>query len=237
MAIQQAMRNLLILIILAASCQGFAQDPDPDLFQTWYLYRILESDASEIFEISEIEPPITPIVTISENLNINGEGACNSFMGIYSYETPNVLRTTSFSNTTDNCGIQIHNFFEQDFFAFMNGDGDNLWFQITPDSEGLTLHLSNQIFGWAIFKNYPLSISDFYLNEIKIHPNPSSSQIFIKSEKYPVTKIELYNFLGMNIQTQNDKVAAMDISNVSSGIYLLKIHTDYGATIRKIVKK
>jgi len=232
------MNRLLIFAILISIGPGvFAQDPDPNLFQTWYLYRILASDAHEIYEISEIEPPINPFVTISENLNINGEGACNSFIGKCSYESPNVLRTTNFSNTADNCGIQIHNFFEDDFFSFINSNGNILWFQITQDSGGLTLTLSNQIFGWAIFKNYPLSISDFYLNEIKIYPNPSSSRIFRKSQKDPVTKIELYNLLGENIQTLNNKVEFIDISDFESGIYLVKIYTELGATVKKVIKK
>ena len=101
----------------------------------------------------------------------------------------------------------------------------------------LELTLGNGIFGVAIFKDYTLSSPDFYLNEIKIYPNPSSSHVFIKSPTNLITKIELYNLLGERIQSLNNNVESINISNLDSGIYLLKIYAEPDAIVKKIIKK
>ncbi len=59
------MKTLLLFLIYTFSFQGFAQDPE--LYQTWYLtdyYLDLKGE----FEVSDIDPQITPILTITENL-------------------------------------------------------------------------------------------------------------------------------------------------------------------------
>jgi len=94
-----------------------------------------------------------------------------------------------------------------------------------------------EFFGVAIFKDFTLSSPDFYLNEIEVFPNPSSSHIFIKSPKNYITKIEIYNLLGETIQTLNNKVESINISNLDSGIYLLRIYTGGSVTVKKNIKK
>ncbi len=72
------MKYLFLALLIACSLQCLAQDPDPDLFRTWYLSFVQESDAGLPYVVSEINPPIQPYITILENLDYNGEGACNS---------------------------------------------------------------------------------------------------------------------------------------------------------------
>ncbi len=205
--------------------------PDQDLFQTWYLQDIyLESTPP----LHLIEPPIYAELTISENLDFSGKGSCNTFTGTYEYSPyGEEMFAIEFNRTNDDCVFQYHNAFEAEYFQTIQWWS---WHEITDDGTGLQLQIG-QLFGaYAVFTNYPLSTPDFSLNKIKVYPNPSSSKIFIKSQEDPVTKVEIYNLPGKRIITINDNVESINISSLVSGIYLMKIFTEAGSTVKKIIK-
>jgi hypothetical protein len=72
------------------------------------------------------------------------------------------------------------------------------------------------------------------LNEINTYPNPVSDILNIKNV-FNIENILLYSPLGQLILETNSQT--IDFSKYQSGIYTLKIHTDKGVAIRKIVKK
>lgn len=109
----------LFLTVLLISFTSAAQGSDSQLFRTWYLINVAESDDDVIREVAEIEPPITPNITISENLEIYGNGACNTFNGTYELLGDNSLNPLSFDYTTETCDFQSHNFFESSFFLVL----------------------------------------------------------------------------------------------------------------------
>ena len=224
----------LLLVLMIYPLKSLAQEPNPDLFQTWYLYFVESSDLGTPYEVSEIEPPIYPYIIISEDLQFNGEGAYNSFNGMYVIEYDTILETIDFTSTTADCGIQIHNFFETEYFSFVQGGG---WYEIIDEEDHQVLSIDNAVFGSAVFKTIPLSTPDFDFNTIKIHPNPGSSIIFIESQHNFVLKMELFDVFGKNIQTQNIQTKEIDISGLHSGIYLLKIYTENKTFVKKIIKK
>lgn len=78
-----------------------------------------------------------------------------------------------------------------------------------------------------------LSIYEPILNKIVVFPNPTSSFINIKS-KLPISKIEIFDLLGKNILTSRAQ-NQIDISNLQSGIYLIKFSSDIGSSTKKII--
>ncbi len=212
---------------------GLAQNPNPELFQTWYLNFVQESDAAPIYHVSEIEPTITPTLIILENQNFNGQGACNSFNGTFSIPSSNSIETIAFTNSTDECSIPIHNSFENSYFGFMQ---TLIYYEIITEGDGLVLTLGGSIFGQAVFKNYTLSSDDFDLNRIKVYPNPSSSFIFVNSPNNDIAKIEFFNSYSQSIKTVKNDFETIDISNLSSGVYIMKIYTEHGIMNKKIIK-
>jgi len=67
-------------------------------------------------------------------------------------------------------------------------------------------------------------------NNYKIFPNPAKD--FIQITGLGITKVEILDFSGKSILTsQKSKI---NISNISDGIYLLKIKTSFGQIIKKI---
>lgn len=71
---------------------------------------------------------------------------------------------------------------------------------------------------------------------IKVFPNPTKGKFAIESED--VRNIKVYNLLGELIkELSGNNRNEVDLSNCEPGIYLVKIITQYGFVMRKIIKK
>jgi len=84
-----------------------------------------------------------------------------------------------------------------------------------------------------------LSRGDFAADEsVKIYPNPSSGVVNISAATH-VQSMELYDVQGRLLQSViiNDTAGALNISQRSQGIYFLKIRTDAGVKVEKIIKQ
>ena len=231
---KKQMKYQVLILLIFWSLSIFAQDPNPDLFQTWNLNFVQSSDLGTPYEVSEIEPEITPTLTILENYEFSGEGVCNTFNGIFTFENSDTLQTSEYSSTDNDCGVQVHNSFESEYFSFMQDGG---FYEITEEGEGLVLTISNALFGLAIFRNFKLSTSDFDLSNIRIYPNPSSNLIFLKSENDLIEKIELINSIGQISKSFISDFKTLDVSDLSAGIYIMRIYADNGVLNEKIIKK
>ena len=229
------MKKLLILIILIANASTInAQDPDPDLFQTWYLQDIwLEFGPP----LHLLDPPIYPYLVISESLDFSGQGSCNTFTGTYVYDPINdIMESDEFTRTNTDCVFPYHNQFETQYFAAVRG----WWYyEVSDDGIGMQLHIFDGPFNKlsAIFTNYSLSSTDFEIANISVYPNPTNSEIFIESKSDPITNADLYDLVGNKIQSLTDNTDSIDFSDLASGIYLLRIFTEQGSTVKKIIKQ
>lgn len=73
---------------------------------------------------------------------------------------------------------------------------------------------------------------------IHVYPNPSDGIVYIGSE-YSITTIQLYDINGRLLQTDltNELKASIDVSQRQSGIYFLKIFSEKGVKVEKLVKE
>ena len=210
-----------------------AQDPDPDLFRTWYLYELLASDANEHFILDNFDPAISPNLSISNTLEFNGAGACNVFMGTFDYDGT-FLISTGTTATSDPCGSNLFDEFELDYFHFF----DLAFFhQITEESDGFELRLSNSIFGFAIFKDYALSVNENSLISITLFPNPVSETLFITAEGTQIENISIYSISGQRVISEIASTNQLDVSGLKAGLYFAEIATSEGQRMQKFVKK
>ena len=221
-------KALLIVLVGLFSLQSFGQDPN--LFRTWYLYT-LDVDLGNFYMISDINPSISPFITISEDLSFSGEGACNTYEGAFNYIEPLYLETLTFSNTIDDC--EIHNSFENDFFEFFL---EGFEFHITEESEGLSLHFSTVLMSYALFKDFPLSVIDNTLTSIKIYPNPTSDQLFIFSENTVIERFTIFSLTGKKILEALNENNSIDVSTLSKGIYFIELSSSEGKSIQRFIK-
>jgi len=80
---------------------------------------------------------------------------------------------------------------------------------------------------------------DTGLNDsVSIFPNPVTDKLTISSEDI-IKSIELFNMNGMLIRTTliNDNKNVQNLHSLNKGIYILRIHTDKGTIVQKIVKQ
>lgn len=83
-----------------------------------------------------------------------------------------------------------------------------------------------------------LQIEEFSTNLFTIYPNPVNDILFIENNYNDVIKkIIVYNLLGKTIIEQNGNNFQLNFSNISSGLYLMKITTEKETIINKIIKK
>ncbi len=92
-----------------------------------------------------------------------------------------------------------------------------------------------QVEDYTINVQESLNVDHFDKNNVRIFPNPTTDFVTIQSE-LTIKNIMIFNQLGQLITTQ--KSNTVDLSNVPSGVYVIKIQTDNNIpTTQKIIKK
>jgi len=73
-------------------------------------------------------------------------------------------------------------------------------------------------------------------NEISIYPIPVEGKLTITS-KHKIQSVKIYNMLGKEMHFIKTPNASLDVSFLSSGLYIVQLKTDVGASYKKILKK
>lgn len=84
-----------------------------------------------------------------------------------------------------------------------------------------------------------LSTGEFEIdNSVKVYPNPAKDIVKVDTDNI-IKSIQLYDIQGRLLQTGiiNEISASFDMSNRAAGIYFLKITTDKGIKVEKLVKE
>lgn len=228
------MKYIVPLISLMYSMNCFSQTPNPNLFQTWYLYDYYSTDDNIHHPISAITPSVSPYVTFTETSSFNGVGACNSFNGTFSSPFPDALTFSNFSGTLLECGYAQHNSLEGAFFSLMQSGGQ---YFISGEGTNMGLLISTPIFTDYVFGNSQLRSPKFDLKQISVYPNPVNSEVFINSQNNVINKIEIFNSIGQTVKTINSGFDMVSVSDFAPGVYLIKLYSEDGTISKKIIKK
>ena len=84
----------------------------------------------------------------------------------------------------------------------------------------------------------PTGIYEFDSDEFTIYPNPSDGKFTINTAFNTACAITIIDAQGKTIRQLTDerKIFSVNISNYSSGIYLIKIQTENKTIVKKIIK-
>lgn len=84
----------------------------------------------------------------------------------------------------------------------------------------------------------PASIDDPVLNDgaLRIYPNPATNFVKFDTEE-SILRVEMFNLQGQMVMSESGDVRSLNISNLSNGIYMLKVTTPTGVATQKIVKE
>ena len=73
---------------------------------------------------------------------------------------------------------------------------------------------------------------------MSIYPNPSQGIFEVKSEKYKIQSIEVFNVLGEKIYNEEIKDITATINlQAPPGVYFMQVHTEKGILRKKFVKE
>ena len=73
-------------------------------------------------------------------------------------------------------------------------------------------------------------------SSIVVFPNPARNEIFIRSD-LQAEKVEIYSITGVLLLSENNFKEKMSVSTLPAGVYMLKVYTEKGLTVRKVVKE
>lgn len=89
-------------------------------------------------------------------------------------------------------------------------------------------------FNYTVGDDCALGIDDNELNaSIALYPNPATSIVTIDSKLATISKVELYSVLGSKVL--ETKTNTFNVENLSSGMYLVKIHSENKVVTKKLV--
>lgn len=83
-----------------------------------------------------------------------------------------------------------------------------------------------------------LGIADETLDaNIFMYPNPVNNNLFIKSNFQTITKVEAYSLQGKLMKSFSRNFDELNVADLSSGLYLIKIYTSKGTITKKLIKQ
>lgn len=117
-------------------------------------------------------------------------------------------------------------------------DRSNIHLHIPPGTMGA--YVTNAGALWTGFnpvtEDSSLSLTNFELSKnISIYPNPAQSQIQLISNE-TMKSVTIIDLFGKTIKSNLMSTSSIDISDLSKGVYFLRIYTDKGMAIKKIIK-
>lgn len=85
------------------------------------------------------------------------------------------------------------------------------------------------------FASEALSLEEVSLLDLAVYPNPTQDIFKINAQGVDY-KMDMYNLIGTQVMKSDSPKEFFDISELSSGIYLIKITTAAGQSTRRIIK-
>jgi hypothetical protein len=85
-----------------------------------------------------------------------------------------------------------------------------------------------------VYQNTGLSVDEVFANKFEVYPNPTSDYINIKSDEN-VDSIVLYNSIGQLLLEKKQNTKLLNVENLKSGLYILKIYSGSVSTIKKVI--
>lgn len=140
---------------------------------------------------------------------------------------------------TDGCYTLKIDDLANDGYCCSFGNGFTL---ITYNNDTLlfdnAFNTGSQSFSFCIADTSTHILEQTLADKIKVYPNPSNGEIFISFENtIQLLNYEVYDLNGRLLIKNEMKRTEINISELNRGVYLLRIETDKGPIIKKIVKR
>jgi len=88
----------------------------------------------------------------------------------------------------------------------------------------------------ANFTAVDAGVESISAENIKIFPNPATSELKIENVELKIKNIEITDISGKTFYYSQFSTTTINVSNLQQGIYLLKMSTDKGTIVEKFIK-
>ena len=232
------MKKIVITFCLFSSLIALAQI-EPLLDHTWQLEKIL---------IGEDETLALPDNQNNDSVwaNINFTENEFSIVDIYAMITIDES-TTSFTIEEINLTSILHSSVAYDLFSdvfiycppqSLNTYCNPFTFSFGEEEDRIYLYITNSNGDVATFFATTLSNTAFERIELSIYPNPTSNLLHIEASQTDISRVEIIDVQGKRVMQVNSvNLREVDVSQLTNGMYFLKVSTSDGELTRKFVKK
>ncbi|MEP2937542.1 MAG: T9SS type A sorting domain-containing protein [Gilvibacter sp.] len=229
------MKKLLVLSLLVLPSVCTAQDAD--LFQTWYV-NVLTSESYGVIFSDDVDPPIEPILTIGsgsgDTVVMSGFTGCNEFVATYIYHSD--FEELHFVDLTVGdlvCEDTIMQWENNMTNFFVTG----AVYQITNNSSGQVLVLSNFIFETLGATNYILDSKEFDRKVLTVHPNPTNETLnWINLTNTPM-QVRIYSTQGKLVMSEASVINSIEVAALPSGLYFVELQDGNKLSRTKFIKR
>ncbi|GEM_PF-2860768 len=152
-------------------------------------------------------------ITSEEGINTSGasDSSVDGFMNITNDYDSWVTNTFTFTATTTSVVIYVR--------SLNSVDGDT---EVFYDN-------------FSLVDTASLSVNEFVGSNFKLFPNPSSGIINVEST-IGFDAISIHNTMGQEVYYSTSLAKSIDISNLRSGVYFVKLFSNGKSVIKKIIK-
>lgn len=136
----------------------------------------------------------------------------------YNRDGGNWQATTIFSGLTPNT-----------FYSFKARKTETTTHLASPQSSAVTFKTDDEV---GIDENEMLGIT--------VYPNPTIGKLRIENGEWRIDNVEIFDIYGRKQKAESKKIGSeilIDISHLSAGIYFLRIRTEQGDVVRKVLKE
>ena len=76
-------------------------------------------------------------------------------------------------------------------------------------------------------------------DNVSIFPNPASDYLHIEQGEENISHVEIINLQGQVIKSQRilGNQSTLNLANLSAGVYIIKIYTNSGFVVKKLIKQ
>ena len=137
---------------------------------------------------------------------------------------------------TEAASLVVNEFFLSDPHNYVFNNPFSYSFR--TENEILYLDITNANGDVATFYTTTLSNASFEKVELSIYPNPTSNLLYIEANQTDISAIEIFNLQGKRVmQVSVANLTEVDVSQLTNGMYFLKVSTSDGELTKKFVKK
>lgn len=89
----------------------------------------------------------------------------------------------------------------------------------------------------AWYENATLGIEQPEGQKVRVYPNPTKSILFIDFKDHAVQEVLVHDVMGKKVLQLSGDIQWIDISKFQNGMYFLRIKSDQGSLVHKIIKE